>query len=176
VKTSRNSHRHGRAHRRPGTSRLTIDGVAELRPARHHVVTDACQRDVPGLGTHHRRRGARGRRPSEHMEMLLRKIEAMGGGRRTRSGVPHRAQFSGPVTSRRCRIGCGDRLKPLITTMLRWRRRLGRHETCSSVAFATSTNSCASARDYTEASRDDPRRRSLDGDLGARSDIRAAAR
>jgi len=61
---------------KPGTSRLTIDGVAELRPA-------VTRRDRPLVSATYlasdssRRRGARGRRPSEHMEMLLRKIEAM---------------------------------------------------------------------------------------------------
>ena len=62
-----------------GTSRLTIDGVEELAPAHHEVVTDrvvSATYLASGLitGGHVRVVDAR----AEHMVMLLRKLEAMG--------------------------------------------------------------------------------------------------
>jgi hypothetical protein len=47
-----------------GTSRLTIDGVERLSPARHEVIPDrVVSGDVPGVGPDHRGRGAGRRRP-----------------------------------------------------------------------------------------------------------------
>jgi len=62
-----------------GTSRLTIDGVEELTPAHHHVVTDrvvSATYLASGLITGGRVRVLDAR--AEHMVMLLRKLEAMG--------------------------------------------------------------------------------------------------
>jgi len=68
-------------------------------------------------------------------------------GRRTRSGRRRTGRkFSGPVTSRVSVSGCGDRLKPLITTMLSVADGSRSSQNCSSVAFATSTTPYASAR------------------------------
>ena len=105
-----------------GTSRLTIDGVAELAPASHKVVTDRVVTatylasglitggEVRVLDAH-----------PEHMEMLLRKIEAMGGEVDvTGEGVRAR----GPKRLSACDVatlpypGVATDYKPLITTML----------------------------------------------------------
>jgi UDP-N-acetylglucosamine 1-carboxyvinyltransferase len=105
-----------------GTSRLTIDGVEELRPARHHVVTDrvvSATYLASGLITGGEVRVVDAH--PEHMEMLLRKIEAMGGVVDVR-GPGVAAQ--GPRTFRACDVatlpypGVATDYKPLITTML----------------------------------------------------------
>jgi UDP-N-acetylglucosamine 1-carboxyvinyltransferase len=105
-----------------GTSRLTIDGVAELRPARHHVVTDrvvSATYLASGLITGGEVRVVDAH--PEHMEMLLRKIEAMGGVVDVR-GPGVAAQ--GPQIFRACDVatlpypGVATDYKPLITTML----------------------------------------------------------
>jgi len=108
----------------------------------------------------------------EHMEMLLRKIERWAAwSTYAVRASPHRGRkFSGPVTSRRCVSGCGDDYKPLITTML---------SVADGVSVVTENLFVGRFRYVDElvrlgasitpkASRDDPRRRSLDGDLGAR--------
>ena len=105
-----------------GTSRLTIDGVERLEPARHDVVTDrvvSATYLASGLITGGRVRVVDAH--PEHMEMLLRKIEAMGGV----------IDLSGPgilvEAPRRLRAcdvatlpypGVATDYKPLITTML----------------------------------------------------------
>jgi UDP-N-acetylglucosamine 1-carboxyvinyltransferase len=89
-----------------GTSRLTIDGVAELRPARHEVITDrvvSATYLAAGLISAGEVRVLDAR--ADHMEMLLHKIEAMGAvvdvtgrgdlGARSREAAR-------PVTWRRC--------------------------------------------------------------------------
>ena len=105
-----------------GTSRLTIDGVDELHPARHDVVTDrvvSATYLAAGLITGGEVRVLDAH--SEHMEMLLRKIEAMGGVVDVR-GPGVAAQ--GPRTFRACDVatlpypGVATDYKPLITTML----------------------------------------------------------
>lgn len=105
-----------------GTSRLTIDGVEELHPARHHVVTDrvvSATYLASGLITGGEVRVVDAH--PEHMEMLLRKIEAMGGTIDVDGlGVAAR----GPQTLRACDVatlpypGVATDYKPLITTML----------------------------------------------------------
>ncbi len=105
-----------------GTSRLTIDGVEELQPARHDVVTDrvvSATYLASGLITGGEVRVIDAH--PEHMEMLLRKIEAMGGDVDVAGpGVAAR----GPQTLRACDVatlpypGVATDYKPLITTML----------------------------------------------------------
>ena len=105
-----------------GTSRLSVDGVDELHPADHEVVTD---RVVSATylasalitGGHVRVLDAH----PEHMEMLLRKIEAMGGVVDvTGEGVA--ASARGRL--RACDVatlpypGVATDYKPLITAML----------------------------------------------------------
>src|ERR1019366_5062941 len=105
-----------------GTSRLTIDGVEELRPARHEVVTDrvvSATYLASGLITGGEVRVVDAH--PEHMEMLLRKIEAMGGV--VDVGGPGVAA-QGPRVLRACDVatlpypGVATDYKPLITTML----------------------------------------------------------
>ena len=105
-----------------GTSRLTIDGVAELSPARHEVVSDRVVAGTylaAGLITGGEVRVLDAR--SDHMEMLLRKVTAMGGVVDRRGpGVCVR----GPVRLAACDVatlpypGVATDYKPLITTML----------------------------------------------------------
>jgi UDP-N-acetylglucosamine 1-carboxyvinyltransferase len=105
-----------------GTSRLTIDGVAELAPARHEVV---CDRVVTatylaaGLISAGEVRVLDAR--PEHMEMLLRKFESMGAEvDESGPGVAVR----GPSRPRACDVatlpypGVATDYKPLITTIL----------------------------------------------------------
>jgi UDP-N-acetylglucosamine 1-carboxyvinyltransferase len=105
-----------------GTSRLTVDGVDELRPARHDVVTDrvvSATYLASGLITGGEVRVVDAH--PEHMETLLRKIEAMGGVVDLR-GPGVAAQ--GPRILRACDVatlpypGVATDYKPLITTML----------------------------------------------------------
>jgi UDP-N-acetylglucosamine 1-carboxyvinyltransferase len=105
-----------------GTSRLTIDGVQELRPAQHHVVTDrvvSATYLASGLITGGEVRVVDAH--PEHMEMLLRKIEAMGG---TIDVDGQGVAARGPQTLRACDVatlpypGVATDYKPLITTML----------------------------------------------------------
>lgn len=105
-----------------GTSRLTIDGVEELQPAHHDVVTDrvvSATYLAAGLITAGRVRVTDAR--PEHMEMLLRKIEAMGGVvDLTGEGIV----VEGPTRLRACDVatlpypGVATDYKPLLTTML----------------------------------------------------------
>ena len=105
-----------------GTSRLTIDGVEELAPAHHYVVTDrvvSATYLASGLitGGHVRVVDAR----AEHMVMLLRKLEAMGA----------EVDEAGPGVAVRARTGLravdvatlpypgvATDYKPLLTAML----------------------------------------------------------
>jgi UDP-N-acetylglucosamine 1-carboxyvinyltransferase len=105
-----------------GTSRLTIDGVQELSPASHRVVTDrvvSATYLASGLITGGEVRVLDAH--PEHMEMLLRKIEAMGAQVDT-TGVGVAAR--GPARLRACDVatlpypGVATDYKPLITTML----------------------------------------------------------
>ena len=105
-----------------GTSRLTIDGVEVLQPADHEVVSDrvvSATYLAAGLIT-----GGRvsvlDARP-EHMEMLLRKIAAMGAKVDvTGEGVT----VEGPARLRACDVatlpypGVATDYKPLLTAML----------------------------------------------------------
>ena len=105
-----------------GTSRLTIDGVAALTPAHHEVIPDrvvAATYLAAGLISGGEVRVVDAR--PEHMEMLLRKIEAMGGLVDLHGpGICVR----GPVRLRPCDVatlpypGVATDYKPLITTML----------------------------------------------------------
>ena len=105
-----------------GTSRLTIDGVAALSPARHEVIADrvvAATYLAAALITGGEVRVIDAR--ADHMEMLLRKIEAMGGYVDLRGpGIVVR----GPSRLRACDVstlpypGVATDYKPLITTML----------------------------------------------------------
>lgn len=105
-----------------GTSRLTIDGVATLSPAHHAVVTDrvvAATYLASGLITGGEVRVVDAR--ADHMEMLLRKIETMGGVIRTDGpGIA----VVGPARLNACDVstlpypGVATDYKPLITTML----------------------------------------------------------
>jgi UDP-N-acetylglucosamine 1-carboxyvinyltransferase len=105
-----------------GTSRLTVDGVAELRPAVHEVVAD---RVVAGTylavgvitGGEVRVVDAR----ADHMEMLVRKLESMGALVDVAGpGICVR----GPARVRACDVatlpypGVATDYKPLLTTML----------------------------------------------------------
>jgi UDP-N-acetylglucosamine 1-carboxyvinyltransferase len=105
-----------------GTSRLTIDGVERLAPATHEVVTDrvvSATYLASALIT-----GGRVRVVDAipgHMEMLLRKIEAMGGVVDVQGpGIV----VEGPRRLRACDVatlpypGVATDYKPLITTML----------------------------------------------------------
>jgi UDP-N-acetylglucosamine 1-carboxyvinyltransferase len=105
-----------------GTSRLTIDGVERLEPATHEVVTDrvvSATYLASALIS-----GGRVRVVDAipgHMEMLLRKIEAMGGVVDvTGPGIV----AEGPRRLRACDVatlpypGVATDYKPLITTML----------------------------------------------------------
>lgn len=105
-----------------GTSRLTIDGVEELSPARHHVVTDrvvSATYLASGLITGGRVRVVDAK--AEHMVMLLRKLEAMGaevdeGG----PGVEVRARghLKAVDVATLPYPGVATDYKPLLTTML----------------------------------------------------------
>ena len=105
-----------------GTSRLTIDGVPALAPTRHEVITDrvvAATYLAAGLVTGGEVRVLDAR--PDHMEMLLRKLEAMGGEIDQRGpGVAVR----GPTRPRACDVatlpypGVATDYKPLITVML----------------------------------------------------------
>jgi UDP-N-acetylglucosamine 1-carboxyvinyltransferase len=105
-----------------GTSRLTIDGVAELAPASHKVVTDRVVTATylaSGLITGGEVRVVDAH--PEHMEMLLRKIEAMGG---TVDVTGEGVSARGPKRLSACDVatlpypGVATDYKPLITTML----------------------------------------------------------
>lgn len=105
-----------------GTSRLTIEGVEQLQPARHEVVTDrvvSATYLASGLITGGSVRVLDAN--PEHMEMLLRKIESMGGVVDV-SGPGIAVQ--GPQRLRACDVatlpypGVATDYKPLITTML----------------------------------------------------------
>lgn len=105
-----------------GTSRLTIDGVSELSPATHHVVTDRIVTATylaAGLITGGEVRVLDAN--PHHMEMLLRKVTAMGGDVDI-SGVGIKAR--GPARLLACDVatlpypGVATDYKPLITTML----------------------------------------------------------
>ncbi len=105
-----------------GTSRLTINGVESLGAAQHEVIPDrvvAATYLAAGLITGGEVRVVDAR--PDHMEMLMRKIEAMGGLIDERGpGVCVR----GPVRLRACDVatlpypGVATDYKPLITTML----------------------------------------------------------
>lgn len=105
-----------------GTSRLVVDGVAELSAARHQVVTDRVVTATylaAGLITGGEVRVVDGR--PEHMEMLLRKMEAMGGvidehGRGVAVQGPERLR--GVDVATLPYPGVATDYKPLITTML----------------------------------------------------------
>lgn len=104
-----------------GTSRLVIDGVAELHPADHEVVCDrvvSATYLAAGLitGGTVTVRDAR----AEHMEMLLRKLTAMGGELTTDDGITIR----GPERIHHVDIatlpypGVATDYKPLLTALL----------------------------------------------------------
>jgi UDP-N-acetylglucosamine 1-carboxyvinyltransferase len=105
-----------------GTSRLTIDGVERLSPARHEVIPDrvvAATYLASALISAGRVRVVDAR--ADHMEMLLRKLEAMGGVvDTTGQGV----SVTGPKRLAACDVstlpypGVATDYKPLITTML----------------------------------------------------------
>jgi UDP-N-acetylglucosamine 1-carboxyvinyltransferase len=105
-----------------GTSRLTIDGVERLEPARHEVIPDrvvAATYLAVGLITGGEVRVLDAR--PDHMEMLLRKIEAMGAS--VDVGGPG-VCVRGPIRPRACDVatlpypGVATDYKPLITTVL----------------------------------------------------------
>ena len=105
-----------------GTSRLTIDGVPELHPAEHEVITDrvvAATYLAGALITGGEVRVVDAR--ADHMEMWLRKIVSMGGVVDVHGpGVAVR----GPARLSACDVatlpypGVATDYKPLITTML----------------------------------------------------------
>ncbi len=105
-----------------GTSRLTIDGVAELTPASHEVVADrvvAATYLAAGVITGGEVRVSDAR--ADHMEMLLRKVESMGADVDVAGpGVAVR----GPARLSACDVatlpypGVATDYKPLLTTML----------------------------------------------------------
>ncbi|MDE3065001.1 MAG: UDP-N-acetylglucosamine 1-carboxyvinyltransferase, partial [Acidobacteriota bacterium] len=105
-----------------GTSRLTIDGVASLRPATHEVVADrvvAATYLAVALITGGEVRVTDAR--PDHMEMLLRKVESMGGavdvsGPGVRVGGPRRLSACDVATLPY--PGVATDYKPLLTTML----------------------------------------------------------
>ena len=86
-----------------GTSRLTIEGVSELSPADHTVVTDR-------VDAH-----------PEHMEMLLKKLTAFGG---IIDSSSEGVSAKGPMRLKACDVatlpypGVATDYKPLLTTML----------------------------------------------------------
>jgi len=105
-----------------GTSRLTITGVARLSPARHEVVTDrvvSATYLASSLITGGEVRVSDAR--ADHMVMLLRKIEAMGG---VIDLAGEGVSVKGPTRLRACDVatlpypGVATDYKPLITTML----------------------------------------------------------
>ena len=105
-----------------GTSRLRIEGVRELSPACHEVITDRVVTATylaSGLITGGQVRVVAGR--PDHMVMLLRKLEAMG------ATVDQRGPgiaVVGPARLKACDVstlpypGVATDYKPLITTML----------------------------------------------------------
>ncbi|MGH9020814.1 MAG: UDP-N-acetylglucosamine 1-carboxyvinyltransferase [Acidimicrobiales bacterium] len=104
-----------------GTSRLTVDGVAELTPAHHRVVADrvvAATYLAVALITGGDVRVTDAR--PEHMEMLLRKVEAMGGAVEVGRGV----RVVGPARVGACDVatlpypGVATDYKPLLTAAL----------------------------------------------------------
>jgi UDP-N-acetylglucosamine 1-carboxyvinyltransferase len=105
-----------------GTSRLTIDGVSSLKPVEHEVVTDrvvSATYLAAALITGGEVRVVDAR--ADHMGMLLRKIEAMGGDIDAEgTGISVR----GPKILRACDVatlpypGVATDYKPLITTVL----------------------------------------------------------
>ena len=105
-----------------GTSRLSIEGVGELKPARHEVITDRVVTATylaSGIITGGEVRVVDGR--PDHMEMLLRKLESMGatidrGGPGIRVVGPGRVQPCDVATLPY--PGVATDYKPLITTML----------------------------------------------------------
>jgi UDP-N-acetylglucosamine 1-carboxyvinyltransferase len=105
-----------------GTSRLTIDGVEELAPAHHHVVTDrvvSATYLASGLITGGDVRVVDAR--SEHMVMLLRKLEAMGAEvDEAGDGVAARARgrLRAVDVSTLPYPGVATDYKPLLTAML----------------------------------------------------------
>jgi UDP-N-acetylglucosamine 1-carboxyvinyltransferase len=105
-----------------GTSRLTIDGVAELATASHEVIPDrvvSATYLAAALVTGGEVRVLDAR--ADHMEMLLRKIESMGG--RVDVHGPGVA-VRGPVRLAPCDVatlpypGVATDYKPLLTTVL----------------------------------------------------------
>ena len=105
-----------------GTSRLTITGVAELSAAEHRVVTDrvvSATYLASSLITGGDVRVVDAR--ADHMVMLLRKIEAMGG---IVDVASEGVSVKGPTRLRACDVatlpypGVATDYKPLITTML----------------------------------------------------------
>ena len=105
-----------------GTSRLTITGVAELSAAEHRVVTDrvvSATYLASSLITGGDVRVVDAR--ADHMVMLLRKIEAMGG---IVDVASEGVGVKGPTRLRACDVatlpypGVATDYKPLITTML----------------------------------------------------------
>jgi UDP-N-acetylglucosamine 1-carboxyvinyltransferase len=105
-----------------GTSLLTIDGVEELRPAAHRVVTDRVVTTTylaSGLITKGSVRVLDAR--ADHMVTLLRKLEAMGAEVDTRGpGVVARARhrLRAVDVSTLPYPGVATDYKPLLTTML----------------------------------------------------------
>jgi UDP-N-acetylglucosamine 1-carboxyvinyltransferase len=105
-----------------GTSRLTVDGVSALRPATHEVVADrvvAATYLAVGLITGGDVRVVDAR--ADHMEMLLRKVESMGGVVDvTGPGI----RVCGPARLSACDVatlpypGVATDYKPLLTAML----------------------------------------------------------
>ena len=105
-----------------GTSRLTIDGVSSLKPVEHEVITDrvvSATYLAAALITGGEVRVVDAR--ADHMGMLLRKIEAMGGDIDAEgTGISVR----GPAILRACDVatlpypGVATDYKPLITTVL----------------------------------------------------------
>jgi UDP-N-acetylglucosamine 1-carboxyvinyltransferase len=105
-----------------GTSRLSIEGVRELKPARHEVITDRVVTATylaSGLITGGHVRVVDGR--PDHMEMLLRKLESMGA---TLDLAGPGIAIQGPARVQTCDVatlpypGVATDYKPLITTML----------------------------------------------------------
>jgi UDP-N-acetylglucosamine 1-carboxyvinyltransferase len=105
-----------------GTSRLTIDGVATLSPAAHEVVADrvvAATYLAVGLITGGEVRVVDAR--ADHMEMLLRKVESMGGAVDL-AGVG--IMVRGPARLQPCDVatlpypGVATDYKPILTAML----------------------------------------------------------
>jgi UDP-N-acetylglucosamine 1-carboxyvinyltransferase len=104
-----------------GTSRLVVDGVPELQAAAHEVIPDrvvAATYLAAGIMTAGRVTVADAR--GDHMEMLLRKFEAMGAIVTTADGVT----VEGPARLRPVDVatlpypGVATDYKPLVTTLL----------------------------------------------------------